>query len=52
VVEKSHLKVKIQKTFFKGNGYLIEALFENQVIYFENEQQLSQNEFVFLALKE
>jgi len=51
VVEKSHLKVKIQKTFFKGNGYLIEALFDNQVIYFENEQQLPTDAFVFLALK-
>lgn len=51
VVEKSHLKVKIQKTFFKGNGYLIEALFENQLLYFENEHQLPTDAFVFLALK-
>lgn len=52
VVEKSNLKVKIQNTFFKGNGYLIEAVFENQLIYFENPQQFSPNEFVFLALKQ
>ncbi len=52
VVEKSNLKVKIQNTFFKGNGYLVEAVFENQLIYFENPQQFSPNEFVFLALKQ
>lgn len=52
VVEKSNLKVKIQNAFFKGNGYLVEAVFENQVLYFENPQQLVPNEFVFLALKE
>ena len=52
VVEKSNLKVKIQNAFFKGNGYLIEAVFENQLIYFENPQQFSPNEFVFLALKQ
>lgn len=51
VVEKSNLKVKIKNSFFKGNGYLIEAFFENQLLYFESIKEIEPEKFVFIALK-
>lgn len=51
VVEKSNLKVKIKNSFFKGNGYLIEAIFENQLLYFESIKEIEPEKFVFIALK-
>ncbi|PWA04609.1 ABC transporter ATP-binding protein [Flavobacterium psychrotolerans] len=51
VVEKSDLKVRIQNSFYKGNGYLIEAVFEKQRLYFESLTALEKEIFIFLALK-
>jgi ABC-type Fe3+/spermidine/putrescine transport system ATPase subunit len=49
VVEKSSFKVKIIQSFYKGNGYLIEAFFENLTIYFENVEEIMPRNHVFLA---
>jgi ABC-type Fe3+/spermidine/putrescine transport system ATPase subunit len=46
----SDLKVKIHKTFYKGNAFLIEAFFMNQIIYFENSEDLVIGSDVFLEL--
>jgi ABC-type Fe3+/spermidine/putrescine transport system ATPase subunit len=49
VVSKSNFKVKVKNSFFKGNGYLIESICENQKIYFENADNLKIGEDVFLS---
>ena len=51
MVLKSDLKVKISKSFFKGNGYLVEASFDNQFLYFESFKDIEKEKSVFLALK-
>jgi ABC-type Fe3+/spermidine/putrescine transport system ATPase subunit len=51
MVLKSDLKVKISKSFFKGNGYLVEASFDNQFLYFESIKDIEKGKSVFLALK-
>ena len=49
VVEKSAFKVKIIQSFYKGNGYLVEAFFENSTIYFESLEEQKTENYVFLA---
>ena len=51
MVLKSDLKVKISKSFFKGNRYLVEASFDNQFLYFESFKDIEKEKSVFLALK-
>ncbi len=51
MVLKSDLKVKISKSFFKGNGYLVEASFKDQLLYFESFKDVEKGKSVFLALK-
>ena len=51
VVEKSNFKVIIQNCYFKGNGYLVEAFFEEKQIYFESLIEYQVGESVSLALK-
>lgn len=50
ITQDSNFKVKIHKTFFKGNGFLIEAFFKNQIIYFENSEDLIIGNDVFLEI--
>ena len=51
MVLKSDLKVKISKSFFKGNRYLVEASFDNQFLYYESFKDIEKEKSVFLALK-
>ncbi|KAB1155098.1 ABC transporter ATP-binding protein [Flavobacterium luteum] len=51
VAEKSNLKVTINNNYFKGNGYLVEAVFEMKQIYFESLIEYQAGESVFLTLK-
>lgn len=51
LVVKSDLEVKIRNSFFKGNGYLVEASYNNQFLYFESSKEIQKEKFVFLALK-
>lgn len=51
IVKKSNLKVEIRHSFFKGNGYLIQAFFGNQELYFESLTEQKIGIFVFLELK-
>jgi ABC-type Fe3+/spermidine/putrescine transport system ATPase subunit len=48
---KSDLKVKVSNSYFKGNGYLVEASFDNQFLYFESFKDIEKGKSVFLALK-
>ncbi len=51
VVSDSTFKVEIRQSYFKGNGYLVEANFNNQPVFFENAFALEKGNWVFLALK-
>ncbi len=51
VVENSNLEVEVVRSFFRGNGYLIESITQDQTIFFESKSELDKNVKVFLALE-
>lgn len=51
VVEESLLKVTVKQSYFKGNVYLIKAVVDRKVIFFEHDSELEMNQEVFLMLK-
>lgn len=51
VVDSSDLKVVVRNNFFKGSHYLVESEFDNQVVFFENEKEISLGSIVFLKEK-
>ena len=46
----SGLKAVVRHSYFVGNYYIIEATYENGVLFFENRVAIMENEGVFLAL--
>lgn len=42
------LKVAVNQSYFKGSHYLIEASFENQSVFFENDSSIDRNQIVCL----
>ncbi|MNU10332.1 hypothetical protein D3C72_2574240 [compost metagenome] len=50
MVPESKLPVKIRRTYFRGNHYLIESVYKRQFVFFESEIDLPLEENVFLAL--
>ncbi|CAM4414101.1 ABC transporter ATP-binding protein [Flavobacterium terrigena] len=48
MVETSNLKVEVVASYFKGKNYLIETKSENQIVFFENEKELSKTSIVYL----
>jgi ABC-type Fe3+/spermidine/putrescine transport system ATPase subunit len=50
MVTESNLPVKIRRTYFRGNHYLIETIFKRQLIFFESEIDLPLEQEIFLAL--
>lgn len=50
MVPESNLPVKIRRTYFRGNHYLIESVYKRQLVFFESEIDLPLEESVFLAL--
>ncbi len=46
----SNLKVAVINSYFKGSYYLIEAKFENQTVFFENQYNLQMGDIFFLEL--
>lgn len=50
MTSESDLPVKIRRTYFRGNHYLIEAVYKRQLIFFESEIDLPLEENVFLKL--
>jgi ABC-type Fe3+/spermidine/putrescine transport system ATPase subunit len=51
ITENSELEVTIKQSYYKGSYYLIKAVFENQVLFFENNIALEKDSKVNLALK-
>ncbi len=47
-VKSSTIKVQVVNSYFKGNGYLIEAFFESQPVFFESKIAFKEKEIVFL----
>ena len=48
IVENSNLQVEVITSYFKGKFYLIEAKFENQILFFENEKDMPKATLVYL----
>ncbi len=48
IVENSEIKVEVVKSYFKGKYYLIEVLFQNQILFFENEEELLKGSTIYL----
>lgn len=51
VTQQSNLKVAVLNTYYRGNHYLIEATFENQILFFEHSAALATQSKVFLKIK-
>ncbi|MDL2143403.1 MULTISPECIES: ABC transporter ATP-binding protein [Flavobacterium] len=50
MVTESNLPVKIRRTYFRGNHYLIETVYKRQLIFFESEIDLPLEQEIFLGL--
>jgi ABC-type sulfate/molybdate transport systems ATPase subunit len=50
VVENGLLKVIVKKSYFKGSHYLIKAVFNRKVIFFEHDTELDLNQEVSLMM--
>lgn len=50
--EKTSLKVTVNKTYFKGSFYLIEANFEGRTLFFNHKSKLQKNGVFYLKLLE
>ena len=50
MVNESNLPVKIRKTYFRGNHYLIETVYKRQFVFFEIEIDLPLEQEIFLGL--
>jgi ABC-type Fe3+/spermidine/putrescine transport system ATPase subunit len=50
VVENGPLKVTVKQSYFKGNHYLIKAVFDKKVIFFEHDTALELNQEITLML--
>jgi ABC-type Fe3+/spermidine/putrescine transport system ATPase subunit len=50
MVEHSDLEVKVRRTYFRGNHYLVESVFKRQLIFFESEFDIPLEITVFLGL--
>ncbi len=50
--EKTKLKVKVKKSYFKGNFYLIEADFNGKILFFNASSPLKKGEVCYLNLLE
>ncbi|MEM0542742.1 ABC transporter ATP-binding protein [Flavobacterium sp. j3] len=51
IAAKSDLKVEVINSFFKGSHYLIESQYNDVVMYFDNEVEISVGKQVYLKIK-
>jgi ABC-type sulfate/molybdate transport systems ATPase subunit len=51
VVEKSDLKVSLLNSYFRGSLYLMEAVFENQILFFESNNDLPRGSLISLKIE-
>jgi iron(III) transport system ATP-binding protein len=52
IVEKSEIQVEIVSSYYKGKYYLIEAKWNNQIVFFESENNFEEKSNVYLTLRE
>jgi ABC-type Fe3+/spermidine/putrescine transport system ATPase subunit len=52
LTEISELQVRIKQFYFKGHNYLIKAVFERKIIFFENPFAIPEDEMVYLTADE
>ncbi|MBD3724233.1 MAG: ABC transporter ATP-binding protein [Flavobacteriaceae bacterium] len=50
IVEKSEIEVEVNNNYFKGNHFLVEGNFRNNLIYFLSDKKLNKKQKVFLSL--
>jgi hypothetical protein len=50
VVDNGILKAVVKQSFFKGSRYLIKAVFDRKVIFFEHDSELAFNQEVSLMI--
>jgi ABC-type Fe3+/spermidine/putrescine transport system ATPase subunit len=51
IVEKSDIQVEVVSSYFKGKYYLIEAKWNNQMVFFESENNFEEKSSVYLTLR-
>lgn len=51
IVEQSTVEVEVLQSFFRGNHFLVEAVFQNTILYFESHSSLEKGAKVFLQIK-
>jgi ABC-type Fe3+/spermidine/putrescine transport system ATPase subunit len=51
IVEKSDIQVEVISSYFKGKYYLIEATWNNQIVFFESENNFEEKSSVYLTLR-
>lgn len=52
IVEQSTVEVEVLQSFFRGNHFLVEAVFQNTILYFESHSSLEKGAKVFLQIKQ
>jgi hypothetical protein len=52
LTEISELQVRIKQCYFKGHNYLVKAVFERKIIFFENPFAIPEDEMVYLTVDE
>ncbi len=52
LIDFSALQVTVKYAYFKGNNYLIKAVFDKKVLFFESPFAIPENEIVFLTVDE
>lgn len=50
VVDNSNIKVIVKNAYFKGNHYLIEANFNGEIVFFQNDKTLKKEVLVYLEI--
>lgn len=51
ITSRSVLKVTVRQSFFRGNHYLVEAVYEHGLLYFNHPSELPQNALVYLKYR-
>lgn len=48
-LERTKLKVLVKNSYFKGKYYLIESMFNKEIVFFENSNKIEPNSWVWLT---
>jgi ABC-type proline/glycine betaine transport system ATPase subunit len=51
VVENSDIQVEVLNSYFRGNHYLIEAKFYDEILFFEHDSEICIKTKVYLKIK-